>query len=37
MTAAERAAFGSNTRFGLESDDDSRSRWSWFQVDPYAP
>lgn len=33
MTAGEIATFGSNTRFGLESDLDRRSQWSWFQID----
>lgn len=37
MTAAELTTFGSNTRFGMESDFDRRSRWSWFQVEDLVP
>lgn len=32
MTAGELTTFGSNTRFGVESDFDRRSRWDWFEV-----
>jgi len=37
MTASELTTFGSNTRFGLESDFDGRSRWSWFRVEELVP
>jgi len=37
MTAGELSLFGSNTRFGMESDLDRRSRWSWFQVEDLVP
>ncbi|MCZ6740420.1 MAG: hypothetical protein O7C01_11730 [Actinobacteria bacterium] len=37
MTAGELTTFGSNTRFGMESDSDKRSRWSWFQVEVLVP
>ena len=37
MTAGELTTFGSNTRFGMESDLDRRSRWSWFQIEDLVP
>jgi len=37
MTAGELATFGSNTGFGIESDLDRRSRWSWFLVEALIP
>lgn len=37
MSAGEQAIFGSNTRFGMESDLDRRSRWAWFQVEELVP
>ena len=37
MSAGELATFSTNTRFGLESDFDRRSRWSWFQVEVLVP
>ena len=37
MTAGELATFGSNSRFGMESDLDRRSRWAWFQVEDLLP
>ena len=37
MSAGELATFGSNPRFGMESDLDRRSRWSLFQVKEMAP
>jgi len=37
MTAAEQATFGSNPQFGMESDLDRRTRWSWFRIDSLAP
>ncbi len=37
MSAGELNAFGSNTRFGMESDFDRRSRWAWFQVEGLVP
>jgi len=33
MTAAETLLFGSNTRFGLEADDDNQSRFDLFRVE----
>ena len=37
MSAGELATFGSNTDYGLESDLDRRSRWSWFLVEVLVP
>lgn len=37
MTAGETTTFGANTRFGMESDYDRRSQWSWFQVEDLVP
>lgn len=33
MTTIETAAFGGNTRFGMELDDDNKSRFDWFQAE----
>lgn len=33
MSATETLFFGSNTRFGLEADNDNQSRFDWFQAE----
>ncbi|MGH8946363.1 MAG: hypothetical protein ACRDVL_09445 [Acidimicrobiia bacterium] len=33
MTATEMILFGSNTRFGLEADNDNQSRFDWFRAE----
>jgi len=37
LSITEAASLGANTRFGLESDSDRRSRWAWFKAEDITP
>ena len=37
LSISEVASLGANTRFGLESDSDRRSRWAWFKAEDITP